>query len=59
MGAKHTDFGMLDCGRTTIDLDIFLMNNEATSKELVGSTCAGVDGYCPLTVYLGTQGYYL
>jgi hypothetical protein len=35
------------------------MNNEDTSKELVGRTYAGVDGYCPLAVYLGTQGYCL
>lgn len=57
MGAKPIDFAMLDCGYTPIDLDTFVMNNEDTSKELVGRTYAGVDGYCPLAVYLGAQGY--
>ena len=59
VGAKPIDFGMLDCGYTPIDLDTFVMNNEDSSKELVGRTYAGVDGYCPLAVYLGTQGYCL
>ena len=59
MGGKHIDFGMLDCGYTPVDLDTFVMNNEDTSKELVGPTYAGVDGYCPLAVYFATQGYRL
>jgi hypothetical protein len=35
------------------------MDNEGTKKELVGHTSAGVDGYCPLAVYLGSLGYCL
>lgn len=33
------------------------MDNGGTKKELVGRTYAGVDGYCPLAVYLGSFGY--
>jgi len=35
------------------------MDNSDTQKELVGRTYAGVDGYCPLAVYLGRLGYCL
>ena len=35
------------------------MDNSNTHKELVGRTYAGVDGYCPLAVYLGRLGYCL
>jgi len=53
------DFGALDCGYTPVDLDTFAMNNSFTKKELVGRTYAGVDGYCPFAVYLGSLGYCL
>ena len=35
------------------------MDNGGTKKELVGRTYAGVDGYCPFVVYLGSLGYCL
>ena len=35
------------------------MDNRDTQKERVGRTYAGVDGYCPLAVYLGRLGYCL
>jgi Transposase DDE domain group 1 len=35
------------------------MDNDGTKKELVGRTYAGVDGYCPLAVYLRQLGYCL
>ncbi|WP_419095671.1 transposase [Curvibacter soli] len=35
------------------------MDNGDSAKEGVGRTYAGVDGYCPLAAYLGTQGYCL
>jgi transposase-like protein len=35
------------------------MDNGGTKKELVGRTYAGVDGYCPFAVYLGSLGYCL
>lgn len=53
------DFGALPCGYTPLDLDTFAMDNSNTQKELVGRTYAGVDGYCPLAVYLGRLGYCL
>jgi hypothetical protein len=53
------DFGVLPCGYTAIDLDTFAMDNGDSSKELVGRTYAGVDGYCPIAAYLGSLGYCL
>jgi hypothetical protein len=59
IAGKAIDFGALDCGYTPVDLDTFAMNNSFTKKELVGRTYAGVDGYCPFAVYLGSLGYCL
>lgn len=59
IAGKPVDFGALDCGYTPVDLDTFAMNNSFTKKELVGRTYAGVDGYCPFAVYLGSLGYCL
>ena len=59
INGKAIDFGTLDCGYTPVDLDTFAMDNGGTKKELVGRTYAGVDGYCPFAVYLGTLGYCL
>ncbi|WP_232229911.1 transposase [Polaromonas glacialis] len=56
---RPIDFGALGCGYTPVDLDTFAMDNSDTQKELVGRTYAGVDGYCPLAVYLGRLGYCL
>jgi hypothetical protein len=41
------------------DLDTVAMDNGGSQKELVGRTYAGVDGYCPFAVYLGSLGYCL
>ncbi|MCY7306704.1 MAG: IS1380 family transposase [Rhodoferax sp.] len=59
VNGKAIDFGALACGYTPVDLDTFAMDNSATKKELVGRTYAGVDGYCPFAVYLGSLGYCL
>ena len=59
INGKPIDFGALACGYTPVDLDTFAMNNAGTKKELVGRTYAGVDGYCPFAVYLGSLGYCL
>jgi hypothetical protein len=59
VAGKPIDFGALACGYTAVDLDTFAMDNGATKKELVGRTYAGVDGYCPFAVYLGSLGYCL
>jgi hypothetical protein len=59
VNGQPIDFGALACGYTPVDLDTFAMNNSFTKKELVGRTYAGVDGYCPFAVYLGSLGYCL
>ena len=59
INGRPIDFGALDCGYTPVDLDTFAMDNGGTQKELVGRTYAGVDGYCPFAVYLGSLGYCL
>lgn len=59
INGKPIDFGALQCGYTPLDLDTFAMDNGNTKKELVGRTYAGVDGYCPFAVYLGSLGYCL
>jgi hypothetical protein len=55
----RADYGLLACGWLALDIDTFAMDNGGTAKDGVGRTYAGVDGYCPLAVYLGTQGYCL
>lgn len=59
VNGQPIEFGALPCGYTPIDMDTFAMDNGNTKKEAVGRTYAGVDGYCPLAVYLGTLGYCL
>jgi Transposase DDE domain group 1 len=59
INGQPIDFGALSCGYTPVDLDTFAMDNGGTSKEGVGRTYAGVDGYCPCAVYLGSLGYCL
>jgi hypothetical protein len=50
---------VLPCGWLPLDVDTFAMDNGGTAKDGVGRTYTGVDGYCPLAAYLGTQGYCL
>ena len=59
IAGKPIDFGVLPCGYMPLDVDTFAMDNSGTVKEHVGRTYAGVDGYCPLAAYLGTQGFCL
>ncbi len=59
INGQPIDFGALACGYTPVDLDTFVMDNGGTAKEGVGRTYAGVDGYCPCAVYLGSLGYCL
>jgi hypothetical protein len=40
-------------------VDTLAIAYSGTAKEHVGRTYAGVDGYCPLAAYLGTQGFCL
>jgi hypothetical protein len=53
------DFGALCTGRLPLDIDTFVMDQSDTAKEGVSYTYAGVDGYCPIALYLGTRGYCL
>jgi hypothetical protein len=56
--ARHApDYGVLPCGWLPLDIDTFAMDNSGTSKEGVGRTYAGVDGFCPLAAYLGVYGF--
>ena len=53
------DFGALSTGHLPLDIDTFVMDQSDTVKEGVSWTYAGVDGYCPIALYLGTRGYCL
>lgn len=53
------DFGALSTGHLPLDIDTFVMDQSDTAKEGVSYTYAGVDGYCPIALYLGTRGYCL
>ena len=53
------DFGALSTGHLPLDIDTFVMDQSETAKEGVSWTYAGVDGYCPIALYLGKSGYCL
>jgi hypothetical protein len=59
LSRARPDYGVLPCGWLPLDIDTFAMDNGGTVKEGVGRTYAGVDGFCPLAVYLGAQGFCL
>jgi Transposase DDE domain group 1 len=59
LSGQRPDYGVLPCGWLPLDVDTFAMDNGGTAKEGVGRTYAGVDGYCPLAVYLGSHGFCL
>ena len=44
-------------GYTCADLDTFVMDNSDTKKEAVSRTYQGVDGYTPIALYLGNEGW--
>jgi len=46
-------------GHVALDLDVFPMDNSRTKKEGVSRTYKGHDGYAPLAVYLGEEGWSL
>jgi hypothetical protein len=46
-------------GHVVLDLDVFPMDNSKTKKEGVSRTYKGHDGYAPLAVYLGEEGWCL
>lgn len=53
------DFGALSTGHLPLDIDTVVMDQNDTHKEGVSWTYAGVDGYCPIALYLGKRGYCL
>ena len=59
LASQRPDWGVLPCGWLPLDVDTFAMDNSGTAKEGVGRTYVGVDGYCPLAVYLGSHGFCL
>jgi hypothetical protein len=46
-------------GHVVLDLDVFPMDNSKTKKAGVSRTYKGHDGYAPLAVYLGEEGWCL
>lgn len=44
-------------GYVCADLDTFVMDNSGTKKEAVSRTYQGVDGYTPVALYLGNEGW--
>jgi len=59
VGGAPIAFGALSTGHLPLDIDTFVMDQSDTAKEGVSYTYAGVDGYCPIALYLGTRGYCL
>jgi Transposase DDE domain group 1 len=59
LGSARPEYGTLPCGWLPLDIDTFAMDNGKTVKDGVGRTYTGVDGYCPLAAYLGSNGYCL
>lgn len=59
LSSQRPDYGVLPCGWLPLDVDTFAMDKAGTTKEGVGRTYAGVDGYCPLAAYLGAHGFCL
>jgi hypothetical protein len=46
-------------GYVCADMDTFVMDNSDTKKEAVSRTYQGVDGYTPIALYLGNEGWNL
>lgn len=44
-------------GHVALDIDVYPMNNEKTRKEGVSRTYKGFDGYAPIALYLGKEGW--
>jgi hypothetical protein len=49
----------LATGHVALDIDVYPMNNEKTRKEGVSRTYKGFDGYAPIALYLGQEGWCL
>lgn len=49
----------LHTGHLPLDFDVFTLNNSGTTKEGIGRTYMGFDGYAPIAGYLAEEGYCL
>jgi len=49
----------LSTGHLALDFDVFTLDNSGTTKEGVGRTYMGFDGYAPIAGYLAEEGYCL
>jgi len=47
----------LACGLVPVDIDVFTQDNGRTRKEGVSRTYAGTDGFAPIAVYIGQEGW--
>jgi hypothetical protein len=47
----------LTTGHVALDIDVYPMNNEKTRKEGISRTYKGFDGYAPIALYLGQEGW--
>lgn len=47
----------LACGLVPIDIDVFTQDNGRSKKEGVSRTYAGTDGFAPIAVYMGQEGW--
>lgn len=47
----------LACGLVPLDIHVFTQDKGKTRKEGVSRTYAGTDGYAPIAVYLGQEGW--
>jgi hypothetical protein len=47
----------LPCSLVPMDIDVFTQDNGKTQKEGVSRTYAGTDGFAPIAVYLGQEGW--
>lgn len=59
---KNTKLDSVDTGSRQfipVDADVSPFDNSRSSKEGVGRTYKGCDGYAPIFAYVGTQGYLL
>lgn len=61
---KGKSFGTIKIGNDDTDLipcdlDVSPFDNSKSSKEFVGRTYKGHDGYAPMFAYIGTEGYML
>ena len=53
------DLEPLYTGHVPLDADVTIMDNSGSSKEGVSRAYTGVEGYAPMMMYLGNEGYCL